>query len=117
MDVTVRVEPTAFKDGGDEVTCVRIEIEDDNGTYGRGEDGLCLDGANERRERTRRIRLYRCALRKPGHRLHRGRTHIRNPRTRKQYGISHVDVYARAFDTDRYGTGDDCVKDAGEPVS
>lgn len=39
------------------------------------------------------------------------------PEQREQYGISHVDVYVRAFDTDRYGTGDDCVKDAGEPVS
>jgi len=45
VDVTVQVTPEKFKDGGDEVTCVTIEIEGNNGACGCGDDGLYLDGA------------------------------------------------------------------------
>jgi hypothetical protein len=44
-DVTVQVTPTAFKDGGSEVTEVRLEIDDDNGACKCADDGLYLSGA------------------------------------------------------------------------
>lgn len=110
-DVDVRITATECK--GNEVTCVDLEIVDDNGACKCADDGLYLSGARVKGGRTHAE--YDCGDVEDNNqdwsRLPDACAPI-NSQNGKRFGISHIDVLVCVFPNDAQ-SGDDCAEGGG----